>query len=489
MNRRQVLQQLGWGISGGLLVPSFIASCAKKDPGPEILFDGSVAVIGAGAAGLYVADILRSKGISVKVFEAREQIGGRVRSLRNQSIEKYPLAPLMASDFPIELGAQTIIGTDSVFGKIFQDYTLPTIEYSPSANHFVLDNKPKSDADWGGDADFVAARNFRSNLAGRAGSSASAQQSIAAEGIRERAFGMLNAQIGNAYGSNNERIGIGALGEAERLRTNDGKIIGLRANPMQDALISRFSAVQSSVQLNTPITNINYGADPIVLTAKNGSSYEAKKVIVTVPVSILKSGGLSFSPGLPGGITSSLAKIGMGASLRVVIEFKRNFWGDSVGFILGSTNVPEYFSTGIGRGQFNRTLAITVNGDKAAQYSALGPGVVPAILADLDLLYDGQGTKFIRKVIENVNGNNVETDKGVFIMEDWTKMEYVQGGYSYPLPGAKNDDRKALGQSVNKKLFFAGEATDITGQAGTVNGALTSAERAAQEVIESIRNP
>ncbi|MBY0433587.1 MAG: FAD-dependent oxidoreductase, partial [Cyclobacteriaceae bacterium] len=318
MNRRQVLQQLGWGISGGLLVPSFIASCAKKDPGPEILFDGSVAVIGAGAAGLYVADILRSKGINVKVFEAREQIGGRVRSLRNQSIEKYPLAPLMASDFPIELGAQTIIGTDSVFGKIFQDYSLPTIEYSPSANHFVLDNKPKSDTDWGGDADFVAARNFRNNLAGRAGSSASAQQSILAEGIGARAFGMLNAQIGNAYGSNNERIGIGALGEAERLRTNDGKIIGLRANPMQDALISRFSAVQSSVQLNTPITNINYGADPIVLTAKDGSSYEANKVIVTVPVSILKNGGLSFSPGLPGGITSSLAKIGMGASLRVV---------------------------------------------------------------------------------------------------------------------------------------------------------------------------
>jgi monoamine oxidase len=35
-------------------------------------------------------------------------------------------------------------------------------------------------------------------------------------------------------------------------------------------------------------------------------------------------------------------------------------------------------------------------------------------------------------------------------------------------------------------LFFAGEATNDTGEAGTVNGALLSAERAALEVIQTI---
>lgn len=486
MKRRKALQQIGLGVSGGLLLPSVFTGCTPNDPGPEISYDGTVAIIGAGAAGLYVADILRSKGIKIKIFEARNQIGGRIRSLRNQPVELYPSAPLLSSEFPIELGAQTIIGTDSILGKIFQDYRLNTIEYLPSSNHFVLDNLAKFASDWGGDIDFVNAMAFRQNLKSQAGSAQTAQQSIQAAGIGTRAYGMLEAQIGNAYGSSNSSIGIGELGEAETIRAGDGKVIGLKSNPLQDAIISRFSAVQQFVQLSTPITSIQYGDDPIILTTADGLTYEANKVIVTVPLSVLKNGILSFSPGLPGGFTGSLAKIGMGASIRVVVEFKKNFWGETVGFILGSNNVPEYFSAGMGRGNLNSTLSVTVNGSKAANYSALGDGVINAILADIDLLYAGKGTQFVRREVDKDTG--LETDKKIFVIQDWTTMDYIKGGYSYPLPGATTNDRKAIGQPVANKLFFAGEATDISGQAGMVNGALASAERAAEEVVKSILN-
>jgi monoamine oxidase len=486
VKRRKALQTIGWSLSGGALLPSIISSCTPKDPGPEIVYSGSVAVIGAGAAGLYVGDILRSKGIKVAIYEARDQVGGRVRSLRNQSLDQYPLTPQMSSDFPIELGAQTIIGTDSIFGKIYQVYGLRTTEFAPPTNNYVLDDiatlKPaaRSEVGWGSDPDFNAAKNFRANLRSHAGSSDTVQQSVANAGINARAFGMLNGQIGNAYGSDNDTAGIGELGEEETLRTTDGKILALTANPMQDALISRFSTVQSLVKLNTPIKSIDYGSDPISLTAKDGTVFTANKVIVTVPVSILKNGGLTFSPGLPGSFTGSLSKIEMGASIRAVLEFKKNFWGDSVGYILGSSNVPEYLSVGMSRSQFNATLSVTVNGAKAVQYSALGDAMIDAILADVDLLYAGQGTQFIRQ--------DINTGKGIFVIQDWTKMDYILGGASYPLPGATNNDRKAIGQSVSGKLFFAGEATDITGQAGMVNGALASAERAAQEIIEAIKS-
>ena len=484
MKRRKALQQIGWGLSGGVLAPSLLSACGNKDPGPEVSYSGTVAVIGAGAAGLYVADILRSKGIKIKLFEARDQVGGRVRSLRNQSTIKYPFGPQLSSDFPVELGAQTIIGTDSIIGKIYQNYRLVSAAYPTSGNHYVLDNKAKPETGWGGDVDFVNAKNFRANLRNNIGSGQSVQAAVQAA-VGTRAHGMLNGWIGNAYGGDNDTMGIGELAQEETLRlndsTNDGKILGLSTNPMQDVVISRFSAVQQFVQLNTPITSINYAGDPIVLTAKDGSTYEVGKVVVTVPVSILKNESITFSPALPSGFKDSLAKIGMGASMRVVIEFKKNFWGDTVGFILGSANVPEYFSVGLGRSVFNRTLSITVNGAKAAQYSALGDGVVDAILADLDLLYAGQGTQFVRQ--------DILTMKSIFVREDWTTMDYILGGYSYPLAGATNDDRKAIGQPISGKLFFAGEGTDITGQAGMVNGALASAERASIDVIKSILNP
>ena len=481
MKRRKALRQIGWGLSGGLLVPSLLNACGEGDPTPEISYAGTVAIIGAGPAGMYVADILRAKGVKIKVFEARDQAGGRVKSLRNQSVENYPFIPQLGSDFPLELGAQTIIGSDSAMGNIFQDYRLPSVEFAPSDNHYVLDNLAKSETGWGSDGDFVSARNFRLNLQAQIGNAQSVQQAVQAAGIASRAHSLLNGWIGNAYGGDITSMGIGELGEEEKIRATDGKILGLSTNPMQDVINSRFSAVKPFIQLNTPITKINYEADPIVLTAKDGSTYEANKVIVTVPVSILKNNSLTFTPGLPGAFSSSLSRIGMGPSMRVIIEFKKNFWGDSVGFILGSGNVPEYFSAGLGRSAFNNTLSITINGAKAAQYSPMGDGVVNAILADVDLLYAGQGTQFVRQ--------DITTLQNIFIREDWTTAEHILGGYSYPLPGATNDDRKTIGQPVGKSIFFGGEATDITGQAGMVSGALASAERVALEVVDSILNP
>lgn len=490
MKRRKAIQQIGAGVAGGFFLPAFLSQCSPADPGPEVNYAGTVAVLGAGAAGLYVADILRSKGIKVAVYEASGQIGGRIRSLRNQSSTLYPSIPDISSDFPLELGAQTILGTDSIMGKVFQVYRLPTIEYTPASNHYVLDNVAKSEADWSGDTDVAAALAFRQNLKSLAGSSGTVQQAVQAAGIATRAHGMVNGQIGNSYGSENDVIGAGALGEGETIRVSDGKILTLTGNPLQDLLISRFTAVQPFVKLNTPISAIDYSADPIVLTAKDGSTFQADKVIVTVPISIIKNGDLSFSPGLPGSFNGSLAKIGMGASLRAIIEFKRNFWGDSTGYILGSSNFPEFLSVGFNRSVFNATLSVTVNGSKAATYSSLGDGVITSILADLDVLYPGLpgepglASKYVRKKV--VDG--LETDP-IFIREDWTTNEFILGGHSYPLAGATNDDRKAIGQPISSKLFFAGEATDITGQAGMVNGALASAERCAEEVVTSILNP
>ncbi len=462
-------------------MPSLLQSCAPKDPGPELNYSGTVAIIGAGAAGMYVADILHSKGVKVTIFEARDQIGGRIKSLRNQSETKYPNAAMMSSDFPLELGAQTIIGSDSIFGKIFQAYNLSTIEYPTSANAYVLSNQAKTEAEWNGDADFVAAKNFTANVKNQAGSSQTVQQAAAGAGISSRAFGMINGTIGNVYGSDNEALGIGAIGEGQKLLTTDGKVIGLRANPLQDTLISRFSAVQEFIKLNTPITAIDYNATPIVLTAKDGTKYNADKVVVTVPVSILKTNVISFSPGLPGTMTSALSKIVMGASMRMLVEFKKNFWGETIGFIQGSTNVPEYFSAGVGRGQFNRTMSVTVNGAKAAQYANMeDEAVLNAVLADVDLMYGGQGTQYIRYDIN-------DPTKRLYIRENWSKADYILGGYSYGVAGAKVADRAALGKSVNDKLYFAGEATDVTGQAGMVNGAMASAERVAQEIAEAIK--
>lgn len=493
MKRRTALRQLGLGVTGGLFLPGALSRCAPSDPGPEVVYSGTVAVIGAGPAGLYVADILRSKGINVVIYEAGSQIGGRVKSLRNQPTEAYPAIPSLSSDFPLELGADRFIGTDSILGRMTQAYRLATTEINPANNQFVIDSipKPGSGTDsWAGDADFEAAMTFRQNLKNLAGSGQTVQQAISAAGIASRVHGMLDGQIGNAYGAENNTVGAGGLGEQEIIRTGDGKILMLTGNPLQELLISRFNQMLPHVKLNTPISSIEYGADPIVLTAKDGTTFEADKVIVTAPVSVLKNGDLTFSPGIGGAWAASLANIGMGGSFRAIIEFKRNFWGESSALILGDEGLPELMNNGmVSRGTFNSTLQVTVNGSKAATYSAMGDAVIDTLLTELDALYAGQATQYVRRYVNVLDNGSIEELGPIFVKEDWTTRPYILGGYSYPLPGSTNDDRLNLGTPVNGKLFFAGEATDITGNAGMVNGALASAERCAEEVVLSITQP
>src|SRR5687768_287331 len=101
------------------VLPAYLGSCKPDDPGPEIKYDGIVGIIGAGAAGLYAADILRTKGIKVRIFEASDRIGGRIRSIR--LFDESPVK----TDFPVELGAERIIRTDSIWAKIIDQLSIP----------------------------------------------------------------------------------------------------------------------------------------------------------------------------------------------------------------------------------------------------------------------------------------------------------------------------------------------------------------------------
>ena len=487
MKRRKALKQIGLGLSAGLAIPQFLASCTKKDPGPEVPYNGNVVIIGAGASGLYAADILNSKGIKVSVLEAANQLGGRILSFRNSNETSeslfFDLKNRTIADFPVELGAEIVFGTDSSWGKIISDLNLSTVLVeSVGTNQFILDTKAKAAIDLQSDADFVQSQQFVNALPNYSGPAVTVKQ--AASGSASRTQAIINSQIGNYYGTTNDKLGITLLSQDIKARKHDGKVFTMKANPMQDILLSRFSEIQSLVEKNKQVKSVNYGSDPIVITLKDGSQVEAGKLIITVPISILKSGGILFNPALPSETTSALSRMGMDPTMRVVLDFKKNFWNEGSAFIWGGTTAPQYFNTGVGRSEFSRTMSITINGAKAAELSAKGAELMIAdILAELDAIYAGQGTLYIRR---NLDAADPNFNKIIYIIKDWSKDEFIKGGYSYPLATATTNDRLALSKPVNDKLFFAGEATDIKGDAGTISGALSSAERVSEEVIKSI---
>ncbi|HTF17276.1 MAG TPA: NAD(P)/FAD-dependent oxidoreductase [Chryseolinea sp.] len=486
MNRRALLKNLGFGLSASLVLPPLLSACQNEDPAPKTAYDGTVAIVGAGAAGLYAADILKAKGIKVVIFEASDRVGGRVRSLKSSDRPSQSLIftsqTQLGNDFPIELGAGFVKGADSAWGKFVQQLKLSTLNITTSAtDDYILDGSFIAGADIATDSDFIAAKNFYDGLASQSGTG-TVQDAIENAGISSRMYAILNAWIGNGYATSNDRIGMKQLAESLSMQARTKELITLTDNPMQDALLSRFSKVVEDVRMNHQVKSIDYSGVTVALEGVNSVtgetfSMDAEKAIVTVPISILKAGDIAFKPALSAGKNTALSTMEMDASIRVLLDFKANFWGESSGFLYGSPEAPEYFNAGVGRSDVSRTLAVTLSGAKASAYSALGRNMVPLLVNELDSIFAGKATNHIRYD---------PADNMVAVIQDWTLDPFIKGGGSYSKPGGTNQHRKDLAASLASKLFFAGEATDYTGEFGTINGALLSAQRAAAEVSEVI---
>jgi len=69
-----------------------------------------------------------------------------------------------------------------------------------------------------------------------------------------------------------------------------------------------------------------------------------------------------------------------------------------------------------------------------------------------------------------------------FIRSNWAADPFSLGSTSYIPVGSSPDAREALAESVSDRLFFAGEATS-SDYPGTMNGAQSSGERAAADVL------
>lgn len=481
------------GVTAGLVLPAWLTACSSDEPGPEVKYDGVVGIVGAGAAGLAVADYLISKGIKVKIFEASGRVGGRIKAIKPSD----PIYNELAADFHVELGADRIFGTNSELGNIIKLLKVPTTKFRAepinAPDYYIINDEYTLQSDAEARADFQALKAFKeTGLAAYTGGGSVLDAAAASSDLQ----GILNSWLGNAYGSSAGSIGANALGEALALIAHDKEEFMLVTNPIGDVLTSKYAKTLKHVTLNSAIKAVNYAAAGIVtLTILNTesnaeSTVEVTKLVVTSPVNVLKNSSLiSFSPALPASKTNALSRIGMDASIRVILEFTRNNFfkipdgtGPAPAFIYGGVECPAYFFPGVGRSDKNLTVSITINGPKAEALRALATDDerIEHILDEMDVVFDGKASLNVRRRFPEEGGTIIS------VIKDWTAEPYILGGQSYPLVGGTNEDRVALAEPIADKIFFAGEATDVTGEFGTISGALKSGERAAEEVVAAI---
>jgi monoamine oxidase len=431
--------------------------------------DADVLVLGAGAAGLAAARELSERSLRVVLLEARDRTGGRVRW------EGVP-----GSSEPAELGAEFIHGRAKETMRLLHDFGLRTAPLGDES--WVVGESGKLERD---DHDFVSTAGALLEKAAALDDDESAAQFLRRfehdPSLREtvataRAFVEGFEAADPAIAS--------ARAIADELRSGADETSVRPAGgyaPMFGFLHEACIDAGADVCLNAAVRRIAWrrGEIEVEVADPHGASQvvRARRAIVTLPIGVLRDGpnpsGVTFEPELPAWKRQALASIEMGHVAKVVLWFKQPFWEevsngryrDSAFFRGVQQTFAAYWTLMPLR---TRLVVAWAGGPRALALNAVSQSelIERACVEFGELLGDPEGAR-----------NQLEGGA----MHDWGADPFARGAYSYVTVGG-GDARAVLAAPIEDTLFFAGEATSIDGQGGTVNGALETGERAAGEV-------
>jgi len=229
--------------------------------------------------------------------------------------------------------------------------------------------------------------------------------------------------------------------------------------------------IEDKITYNSPVKEIDYSSDKVIIKNDNDDLFEADKVLVTVPIKILQNNSIDFIPDLPTEKIDAINSIDMPDGLKVFIEFSEKFYPDLLfaeGLFSGIQSQDKLFYNAAFRKESNRhILGLYSVGTKASAYTNLANDseIKDKVLSELDEMFNGKATEtYLNHVIQN-----------------WSNEVYIQGAFGNEFSEAESVTTEKLLKPVDNKVYFAGEALSADNGA-TVPGA----SETAYSVIETI---
>ena len=421
-------------------------------------WDGQVVIIGAGMAGLTAGYILGKSGIDYTILEASQIMGGRIRALEG------------FADFPVELGAEEIHGRKSAWYEMIQKQERNIIspeKYGQSL--YNIDGKLLTLKEMEAAELYEQVDKFTLYWEDYNEEDISVADYLEQLKIPSQYHHVLNAWYGNEYGTSNNRLGVLSMAQSDNKWSSGESNFTLKDASYMEVMKTAFADVIPNIQFHNQVVMVDYSNDLVEIETKKGQ-YKAKKVIVTVPLSILKAGDLVFFPPLDEEKQQAIDTIGIDHGMKILLKFRTPIWPEKTSSIYPGGKIPEFWVTGLGKDTQSHVLTGFVNGENAEYLSSLGEQAVYVALHELDQVFGD------RKATANFEDSYII---------DWGKEPFIKGAYSYPSLHSE-PERISLAEPIDDKVFFAGEATNAWGHPGTAHGALETGYRAVKELIESI---
>jgi len=424
-----------------------------------------VLVVGAGVAGLTAYRDLTRAGLRVLCLEARDRVGGRVRTVHDR------FAPV-----PIELGAEFVHGRPPEIWRIAQTAALAIYDCAENAVR-ITGGKPAGDLpSW----DLVGEVLDDMQHAASNGPDISFDRFLEISKHSDEAKQLATLYVEGFNAAHKEIVGIQSLAEDARAADSIGGDQSYRILNGYDAMALHIlcggNSAGNRIELSAPVEQIQWQRGAANVHFRRGltggnESVRAKRVVVTVPLGVLQARSIRFAPE-PADILEAAQKLQFGHVIRVILRFREAFWEENkelsnAGFLLSDErHFPTWWTT-------LPVHAPVITGWSAGPHADGISGKTRAEIIQLALRDLARVTRTdcarIGELLEAVH------------YHPWHDDLFARGAYSY-VPAGALSARTVLAKPIEDTLYFAGEATELNGHSATVHGAIATGQRVAKQI-------
>ena len=420
-----------------------------------------VLIIGAGAAGLSAARVLSNAGKSILILEARDRIGGRIHTIKGDGFS-----------FPVDAGAEFIHGELPHTKALMKEAGVPY--FAGAGRTWNIKGNRLSEGDLFDDSwnelieklqvlkeDMTIGQFLNLHFD-------EAKYVPLRDAVKKFVEGYDAADVSKAS----------AL--ALKKEWSNENIEGYRPtggySQLMDFLLSETLHYKGQWVAAAMVKRIVWKKNDVEVITDKNQKFKARKILITIPVPVLKSGMIEFDPPLTREF-KALHDIEVGGVIKFLVEFRDRIWESGAGvrhmpglnFLFSDAQVPTWW---------------TQNPNKIPLLTGwlAGPVVDKSPMDDEELLRIAfQSLCYLFDATEKQIKKEVRAIKII----NWHADPFSMGAYAYStLKTVAAID--TLSRPVEDTVYFAGEALYKGAEMGTVEAALASGNDTAAKIIRTI---
>lgn len=418
-----------------------------------------IIIIGAGAAGLTAARILSKAGHKILVIEARDRVGGRIHTLHDDNFTRQ-----------IEAGAEFIHGDLERTQALLKEANISFHKGEGTMWNLFKGKLEEGDffsEHWDDMLEKLKALKHDMPIADFLNQYFSDPEY---DELRDSIYRF----VAGYDAADPDKASSFALREEW---TSDEDITGYHPNGGYglaiDFLKRKCDEQQVIFQFSEVVQHVEWKSNHVKVTTAGGKTFEAEKLLITIPPAVLKGDSVKFTPPIHEQI-DAIKKIETGGVIKFLVEFYEAYWEKKgsgfrsmpdLHFLFSDAPVPTWWTQ-----RPDTTPLLT---------GWLSGPVVDKIQKSEEQLRDDcyASLTYLFNVDEELLKKSIRAIKVI----SWKHDPYAAGAYAYKTVHS-DEVSSLLSRPINDTLYFAGEAYYQGSEMGTVEAALGSGENVVKQM-------